>query len=83
MGVMKDYYLTMEAIQGSYDRLAEDDDVAELHLYQPILRAAEDVLHADSQHPMPHALNLVHYALIGALADLEDMRKFWRDIRIR
>jgi hypothetical protein len=83
MGVMKDYYLTMEAIQGHYDRLVEDDDVIELHLFPEVLKAAETVLATPSHLPAPYSRDLVLYALQGAVSELREMRQFWATHRIR
>jgi hypothetical protein len=80
---MKDYFLTMEAIQEYYDILNIDDDVKELQMYRPILQAAEEVLRAEPAQPMPHSLDLVQYALIGALHELENLRKGWEQMGIR
>jgi hypothetical protein len=83
MGVVTDFYLTMEDIRELYEVLRDDDDVEKRHLYSAVLKAAREVLDTSLDQPMPHSLDLVLYALMGASAHLKDLREHWVRKKIR
>jgi hypothetical protein len=83
MGVMKAHHMTRAFIADLYKALADDDDVARLHLYGEVLQAAKAVLDASPAVPMPYPLDLVVFALQGAYADLQDKRHVWRERGLR
>jgi hypothetical protein len=83
MGLMKDFYLTAQAIEEYYDDLRGDDDVIKLQLFPEVLKAAEAVLATPSHLPAPYSMDLVLYALKGAASELQELRKFWAVHRIR
>jgi hypothetical protein len=66
--------LDRDWIEKFYHDLCDDDEVQDMQLFRPVLRAAWEVLQTPIGQPMPYDLELVQCALVGALTLLDTSR---------